>query len=191
MFTGIVQTVGIVLAATPAPKGLKLSARPSKPFKNVELGESIAVNGVCLTVTARRAGRIDFDVIRQTLRVTTLGTLAAGDTVNLERALKYGDRMSGHYVLGHVEAKAKVLKVLKTKKETEIQIALPAKAAKGIVLKGCVAVDGVSLTVSRRTPKQFSVHVIPHTWSVTNLKNLEPGSSVNLEGDFLLKKRRR
>lgn len=189
MFTGIVQTTGSVLTAAKTSKGLRLTVRPAKPLKSVELGESIAVNGVCLTVTARRAGgRLDFDVIRQTLRITTLGTLQPGDSVNLERALKYGARMSGHYVLGHVEARAKVLKVVKTKRETEIRIALPAKAAKGIALQGSVAVDGVSLTVSRRSPKQFSVHVIPHTWAVTNLKRLAAGSQVNLEGDFLLKK---
>lgn len=189
MFTGIVQMLGTVAAAQRTRTGVRLRVRPSKAYRSVKLGESFAVNGVCLTVAARAAGEFVFDVIPQTLRVTTLGSLEDGDQVNLERAMRYGDRIGGHYVQGHVEARAKVLAVVKTGREREVRIALPARTADGIVLKGCVAVDGVSLTVSRRSPKAFSVHIIPHTWSATTLKRLSPGDAVNLEGDFLLRGR--
>lgn len=190
MFTGIIQTLGIVSEVEKTRKGVRLSVRPAKPYRSVALGESFAVNGVCLTIAKRAARQLVFDVIPQTLRVTTLDSLTVGTEVNLERAMRYGDRVGGHYVQGHVEARAKVLAVAKAGREREIRIALPAKAARGIVLKGCVSVNGVSLTVSRRSPKFFSVHIIPHTWTATNLRRLEPGAAVNLEGDFLLRRRR-
>lgn len=187
MFTGIVETTGRVLAAEANAQGRRIAVRPAEALRGVKLGESIAVNGVCLTVAALRPGRLEFDVIRETLKLTNLGTLTAGGEVNLERALKYGDRLSGHYVMGHVEAKAKVLAVARTPKETELRIEAPRQIARWIVLKGCIAVDGVSLTVSRRTARDFSVHIIPHTWSHTTLKNLSVPSVVNLETDIWLK----
>ncbi len=155
----------------------------------MKLGESIAVNGVCLTVAALRGGRLEFDVIRETLRMTNLGGLAAGTEVNLERALKFGDRLSGHYVMGHAEARAKVLAVERTAKETGVRVEVPARLSRWIVLKGCIAIDGVSLTVSRRTAKDFSVHIPPPTGGGRRLKNFTTGSYVNLETDILLKVR--
>jgi riboflavin synthase len=187
MFTGIIETLGLVQSAHTTARGCRLKLKPAKPLRGVKLGESIAVNGVCLTVAKLSAAGLEFDVIRETLRLTNLGHLKAGDSVNLERALKYGDRLSGHYVMGHVEAKAKVLGVEKGSKETEIRIELPASIGRWIVLKGCVAVDGISLTVSRRAQRGFSVHIIPHTWAETTLKDLKTGSRVNLETDILLK----
>lgn len=187
MFTGIIETLGRVISVRKVAKGLTLEVKPDRRLARLRLGESIAVNGACLTVTDFASGKVIFDVIRQTLRLTNLGALKAGDEVNLERALKYGDRLSGHYVLGHVEATAKILKILKSSKETEVQIELPKAVARRIVLRGCIAVDGISLTVSRRSGKSFSVHVIPHTWAETNLKRREAGQKVNLEADILLK----
>lgn len=187
MFTGIIETLGRVASVRSVAGGLTLEVKPAKRLAKVWLGESIAVNGVCLTVSRVKPGKVVFDVIRQTLRIANLAALKAGDEVNLERALKYGDRLSGHYVLGHVETTAKILKILKNPKETEVQIELPKDIARRVVLRGCIAVDGISLTVSRRSPKAFSVHVIPHTWAETNLKNRKPGERVNLEADVLLK----
>jgi riboflavin synthase len=188
VFTGIVETTGAVLAFSARPRGRRLALKPAKPLRGVKLGESIAVNGVCLTVAALgTGGRLEFDVIRETLRMTNLGGLAAGTEVNLERALKFGDRLSGHYVMGHVDARAKVLAVARTARETEVRVEVPARLSRWIVLKGCIAVDGVSLTVSRRTARDFSVHIIPHTWAETTLKNSAVGAYVNLETDILLK----
>jgi riboflavin synthase len=189
MFTGIVETTGRILSIASRPRGRRLALKPAKPLRGVKLGESIAVNGVCLTVAALKDGRLEFDVIRETLRMTNLGGLETGSKVNLERALKFGDRLSGHYVMGHVEARAKVLAVARTAKETEVRIEAPARLGRWIVLKGCIAIDGISLTVSRRTAKDFSVHIIPHTWAETTLKNLNRSSCVNLETDILLKVR--
>lgn len=189
MFTGIVETTGRVLSAAANARGRRLALKPDKPLRGVKLGESVAVNGVCLTVAAIKGGRLEFDVIRETLRMTNLGGLEPGTEVNLERALRFGDRLSGHYVMGHADARAKVLAVTRTAKETEVRIEVPPRLSRWIVLKGCIAVDGISLTVSRRTARDFSVHIIPHTWAGTTLKNAKAGAYVNLETDILLKTR--
>lgn len=188
MFTGIVQTLGTVVSSVSRAKGIRLALKPARPLRGLKIGESIAVNGVCLTLVRSAKGRVEFDVIPETLRLTNLKQLKAGDRVNLERALRHGDRLSGHYVLGHVEAKAKILDISKTKRQTEVRIELPKKISRRVLLKGCIAIDGISLTVSRRSPKAFSVHVIPHSWTATNLKFRKPGDRVNLESDSYLKK---
>jgi riboflavin synthase alpha subunit len=180
MFTGIIQAVGTVASKGRTGLSIKaaLRARP---------GDSVAVNGTCLTVTRPpTGGRFNFDVSDETWRLTNLGALAKGERVNLEPALKAGDALGGHLVSGHVDARGRILEF-----ETlpngfkRLRVELPA-ALKGLVaLKGSVAIDGISLTVTRVGPKWFETVLVPHTLSHTNLGRRETGQLVNLEADLI------
>jgi len=186
MFTGIVETTGIVLSLTRRRGGSRLVVRPKKRLGPLKKGSSLAVNGACLTlVECLTPGRLGFDVIGETLRLTNLAALRSGDVVNLERALKYGDRLDGHLMLGHVEGKGVIRSVCRTPKGLVYAIAAPKRLASKIFKKGCVAVDGISLTVADRKPGGFSVCIIPHTHASTNLKQKRAGDAVNLETDMM------
>jgi len=190
MFTGIVETSARVVSAKEAKKALRLVLRPLKKIKGVDIGESIAVNGVCLTVVKRTASTVAFDVIPETLRCSNLGRVVPGSHVNIERSLKYGDRLHGHYVLGHAEGTGKILRITKRGKDVEFLIAVDAKLRKYIAAKGCISLDGISLTVGRVTRGAFSVYLIPHTIRITNLRFRKTGDIVNIETDILLRHRR-
>jgi riboflavin synthase len=192
LFTGIIETTGEVLTRK---LGL-LKVRPARPPKEVSLGESIAVDGVCLTVDRIRDGDLEFRLLPETLRVTTLGSLKPGGRVNLERSLRVGSRVGGHWVLGHVDGKGKVATRRQVKATVTLQISLPTALGVLLIPKGPVAVDGVSLTVdlpvpgTRRVPGTdvlFSVHLIRHTLSSTTLAAKKPGDEVNLEMDPVAK----
>ena len=187
MFTGIVEECGKVVSSEPNQDGA--SIRISSSFgQEVEIGESIAVNGVCLTATRiDSGGAICFDLLDETLRVTNLGDLEAGSTVNLERALRVGDRLSGHFVQGHVDDCAEIISLEKTGADHRLQIALPKQFRHLVVYKGSICVNGISLTIAELEEDSFTLWIIPHTYEVTNLSSLKTGSRVNLEFDLLAK----
>ncbi|HEX8915198.1 MAG TPA: riboflavin synthase [Humisphaera sp.] len=186
MFTGIVERSVRVTAHHPAPAGRRLVVATGWP--DVKHGESIAVNGVCLTVADQPSpGTLAFDVIPETLDKTTLGSLQAGDEVHVERALRVGDRFDGHVVQGHVDAAAPVVAVKADEADWRVTVEAPADLAKYVVPKGSVTLDGVSLTVAAVDGPRFTVALIPTTLQITRLGSRKVGDRVNLECDVMTK----
>ena len=186
MFTGLVETTGRVLALEPRGEQARLSLDVSFAAE-VALGDSIAVNGCCLTAAARDEGALHFDVLRQTLAVTSLRDLAPGDAVNLERALAVGDRFGGHFVLGHVDATGVIERLEPRGQDHVLEVRLPAQIAELTIDKGSLAIDGISLTVADLEENLARFWIIPHTMERTNLHARRPGQRVNLEADVLAK----
>jgi len=187
MFAGIVEQLGRVVEARSVPPGLRLRIEAGPLAAAGDLGASIAVNGCCLTVVARQAEVLDFDVGPETLRKTNLGGLAPGDPVNLEASLRVGDRLGGHFVSGHVDAVGTLDERQDDQEWSYCWFRVPAELARQMVPKGCVAVDGVSLTVVDVEAERFRVMLIPHTLSVTTLGTRRRGDGVNIETDLLAK----
>ena len=188
MFTGIVETTGEVanLKVTEAGGRLELKI----PFaRELELGESVAVNGCCLTVAAADEANeiISFDLLQETLRLTNLGDLRPGDPVNLERALRADARLGGHFVQGHVDATAELLDYSEDGQDHRLKVALPQDFARYVISKGSITVDGMSLTVALLEEDSFTIWITPHTHAVTNLRIREKGQRVNMEFDVLAK----
>lgn len=184
MFTGIVAAVGTVLQAKPARGGLRIVIDSGRlGLKDVAVGDSIAVNGTCLTVVARKGRKFQADVSRATLASTT--GFAARDRVNLEKAMRLSDRLGGHLVSGHVDGVGRVARTKTAGGNRLLAVAAPNSLAKYIARKGSVAVDGVSLTVNEVDGTEFEVNLIPHTLARTNLGKLRAGDRVNLEVDML------
>lgn len=184
MFTGLIQSVGTVREVRPGSRATTVAVESDLPVAEMEDGESVAVQGVCLTVTRRSGRRFSADAIPETLRRTTLGELRPGSRVNLERALRLGDRLGGHLVQGHVDGTVRVREVLRSG-EWRVRLERTAELARYIAYKGSVALDGVSLTVASVTPESFDVALIPETLRRTTLEALRPGSRVNVEVDLL------
>ena len=184
MFTGLIETVGHVSGITSAPSGFRVRVRASMSAELV-LGESVAVNGVCLTVTAVEGDEWQADIGPETARVTTLGSLQTGQVVNLERPLRAGDRLGGHFVQGHVDGVGTIEDVRRDGEAHWLSISFPNALAPLLVPKGSVAVDGISLTVAALRDRQFDVMIIPVTWTHTNLSSLRVTDRVNLECDML------
>jgi riboflavin synthase len=189
MFTGIVEGTGTVaaLAAADDASGARLEVEAPFLAGDLRLGESVAVNGCCLTVAQATAAGFAADLVAETLRRTALGGLAAGDLVNLERPMALGGRLGGHLVQGHVDGVARVLDRTAAGDGQEIRIELPAELQRYVVEKGSVAVDGVSLTVAGVGPGWFAVALVPHTLEVTTLGRRRPGDPVQLEVDVVAK----
>lgn len=186
MFTGIVEEIGIVQALRGTGSTRRLELGAALTLEGSDLGASVAINGVCLTVVDRRPDGFSFDVGPETLERTALSGLAAGDRVNLERPLRFGAALGGHLVLGHVDGVAVVTGVTRVESTARVRFSLPGTdLAPLFVLKGSVAVDGVSLTVAALDDSGFEVMLIPHTLEVTNLARLEPGRPVNIEVDVI------
>ena len=189
MFTGIVQEIGSVIRVEPhaGPEGRedRRLAISFSAIARVALGDSICVDGVCLTVAAIEPGAFVADVSGETLRVTTLGTKSAGARVNLEPALRAGDSLGGHWVSGHVDGIAEVLDVRDDARSRQVDFAAPAPLARYIARKGSVTLDGVSLTVNSVDGSRFGINLIPHTLQATTLGSLARGARVNLEIDLL------
>ncbi len=185
MFTGIIENKGEISQITPLDDGgARLSIRI--PFAgDLSIGESVAVNGCCLTVTLIVDDTVSFDLLQQTLNVTNLGKLVPGGQVNLERALLPSDRLSGHLVQGHVDETAEIVDITPEGQDTKVVVALPANAAALVIPKGSIAVDGISLTIAELGDDTFTVWIIPHTLELTNLSTKQPGDLVNLEFDLL------
>jgi riboflavin synthase len=186
MFTGLVESLGTIARTTGAGAGRRLTVRdPMGPA--LAIGESVAVNGACLTVVEVRGDEFDFEVGPETLLKTNLGGLAVGDRVNLERSLRVGDRLGGHFVQGHVDAVGSIDRRDRTGDWEDVWFRCPAELARLMVPKGSIAVDGISLTLVNVESERFSVMLIPHTQAVTTLKLKKPGDPVNLEADMLAK----
>lgn len=187
MFTGLVERTGVVASLDPREVGARLYVDIPEIAAEITLGDSIAVNGCCLTVTERADTRIAFDLLEETLARTNLGLLSPGKAVNIERALAASARMGGHFVQGHVDCTAAVVSISSSGDTHRLEIAMPPESARHIVFKGSIAVDGVSLTVAEVLANSFVVWIIPHTFARTNLSELESGSPLNLEFDILAK----
>ena len=187
MFTGIVQAVGRIAAAKPAADGLRLSLDTGTlDLSDLEVGDSVAVSGCCLTIVAVGKGTLAFDVSAETLRCTA--RLDRPGPVNLEKALQLSDRLGGHLVSGHVDGVGVVTRFEPATSDganVELEIEAPAELARFIASKGSIAVDGVSLTVNAVTGRRFAVNLIPHTLAVTTLGGLATGARVNLEVDMV------
>ncbi len=189
MFTGIVETTGTVQSIVFREGGARFVVRVGAMVGELALGESVAVNGCCLTVTEFDgvAGSAAFDLLSETLRVTSLGQIKEGSIVNLERALRVGDRLSGHFVQGHVDAAAKVLELESAGADHRFVVSLPGEWARLVVLKGSVCIDGMSLTVAEIGDDRMTFWITPHTFVATNLRVLRMGDPVNVEFDMLAK----
>lgn len=187
MFTGLVREVGEVGWLRRTDQTVQMLIKAPRTAGRARIGESIAVNGCCLTVTAQREGQIMFDLLAESLERTNFGHLKPGSPVNLERALRVEGRLGGHFVQGHVDCTAQVLAVEEHGPDVRIDIELPGEFARYLAFKGSIAINGVSLTVAAIDDKSFTVWIIPHTLENTNLGDLEPGDRVNLEFDILAK----
>ena len=184
MFTGIVQSVGTIESVTPLESGVRLAIEAGGlDLTDVGLGDSICVQGACLTVVAVAGRRLSFDVSRETLDCTA--GLARPGNVNLEKSLALGDKLGGHLVTGHVDGVGEVLAFDAAGESRLLRVRAPRELARYIARKGSVTIDGVSLTVNRVENADFEVNLIPHTLEVTTLKRLAPGARVNLEVDLL------
>ena len=185
MFTGIVETVGVIEAVELGDDLTRILVDAEPIANGVEPGDSVSVNGGCLTVTSIRNGCLAFEVIRETMERTSLKDLKVGARVNLERAMRAGDRLDGHIVQGHVDGVGTVLRMIKNGNDVRLQIDCDPELADCVVEKGSIAVDGVSLTVAALLPSGFEVALIPHTLKVTTLCDRQPHDRVNLEVDVL------
>ena len=188
MFTGIVEGVGKVLEIkqnTKTRSAIKMTVDLGKNSKGLKLGQSVALNGVCLTVTGIDKSKCDFEMIEETTKKTDLGNLKVGGIVNIERSLKVGERLEGHFVLGHVDGVGVITKIEKKPKEVQIWFEVPKNLARFVVQKGSIAIDGISLTVVDVKKNLASVCLIPHTIDVTNFSTRKVGDKINIETDIL------
>lgn len=188
MFTGIIKAVGRISEMRPQGGDLRLTVRsPALSWRDFEPGESIAVNGVCLTATRLLADGFETDVSRETLDVTALGGMLEGGEVNLEPSLAVGERLGGHLVSGHVDCVGTVTSRRPDARSVRIDIALPDQFARYVARKGSVCVDGVSLTVNEVVGSTFSVNIVPHTAEHTIIESYRAGTRVNIEVDLLMR----
>src|SRR6266568_7425428 len=187
MFTGLVQEVGGVLALHSTEHGAQLQIDAPRLAKGIRIGDSVAVNGCCLTVTAHRDDQLTFDLLEETLDRTNLKTLRRESPVNLERALTADGRLGGHFVQGHIDCAARVISFEQTGDDHRLEVELPAQFARYVACKGSLALNGISFTVAEVSPESFAVWVIPHTKRQTNLASAKPGDLINVEFDILAK----
>jgi len=185
MFTGIIEELGIVTRLNRGSNSCQISIQASKVLEDVKLGDSIAINGVCLTVTSFDRGQFAADMMAETLAKTNLNDLGSGQRVNLERAARLGDRMGGHLVQGHVDAVGTIVEQQTVDIAKVLRINAPQEILDYLVAKGSVAIDGISLTVVAVFPDSFTVSIIPHTAKMTTLGFKKTGDTVNLETDII------
>ena len=187
VFTGLVQALGTIRRLEPRGEAIRLVVEAPGPASEAKLGDSVAVNGCCLTVVEIEGERLGFDVIPESLERTNLGATVVGDRVNLELPLRPTDRLGGHFVQGHVDAVGRLVDRKAEGGDVRFHFSLPESLAGQVVEKGSIAIDGVSMTVAGVEDGGFSVALIPHTLEVTTFGHLEVGDPVNLEGDILAK----
>jgi len=185
MFTGLIQDVGKVVETSPRRGSVRLGIASALPVPEMADGESVAVDGACLTVTQRRGNRFYADVVAETLARTTLGRLRPGHRVNLERALRLGDPLGGHLVLGHVDDTVRVAGLARQGNDVRLRLTLTPAIRRYVAIKGSVALQGVSLTVSALDREGFEVALVPHTLGRTTLGDLRVGDPLNVEVDLL------
>jgi riboflavin synthase len=189
MFTGIVEETGVVERIKPTASSIELTVRAKVCARGLKVGDSLAVNGCCLTVvklTPRKGGKlIRFDLLRETWERTNLQSAKVGSRVNLERALLVGSRLGGHFVTGHIDGTGKIIRWERAGQDHVLDIAAPPEVLRYVVFKGSITVDGISLTVAAVEKKSFRIWIIPHTYEVTALNERSVGDAVNLEADLL------
>jgi riboflavin synthase len=187
MFTGLIEEVGIVMALRAGDRGTQLEIAAPHTAGKIRSGDSVAVNGCCLTLSARRGKHLNFDLLNETLDRTNLKTLRRRSPVNLERALPADGRFGGHFVQGHIDCTSRIFVFQKYRRDHRLEIELPAEFAHYVASKGSIAVNGISLTVAEVLPESFVVWIIPHTKRHTNLHRAQVGDLLNLEFDILAK----
>ena len=187
MFTGIVRELGVLTGIEEAGGGRRLVVRAPETAARTGAGDSVSINGCCLTATASGGGTIAFDVVPETVDRSTLGDLAPEDKVNVEPAIRSGEAFGGHYVQGHVDAVGKIQSVEAEGEGLRVFVEAPDGVLRYCVDKGSITIDGVSLTVAELAPDAFAVALVPHTLAATTLAALKPGQRVNLEADVLAK----
>ncbi len=189
MFTGIVEEAGIIEKIRPTAKSIEMTVRATVCGRGVKLGDSVAVNGCCLTavkIASRGKSKlIQFDLLQESWQRTNFQFAQPGSLVNLERSLRANGELGGHFVTGHVDGLGKIIRWERAGKDHVLDIAAPAEVMKYLVFKGSVAVDGISLTVAAVQKKSFRIWIIPHTFEVTVLRERKVGDAVNLEADLL------
>lgn len=187
MFTGIIEETGRVASFTRAADAWKLQITARRVTAGVAVGDSVAVNGCCLTVVKSDAGTLWFDVLEETRRLTSFAQLAPGSAVNLERSLRADSRLGGHFVSGHIDAPGRIEVIEPRGQDHYLRVRVPEGQGRYLVYKGSIAIDGISLTVAEVQGDSFAVWLIPHTLAVTNLGEKKAGDTVNLEFDLLAK----
>ena len=188
MFTGIIIGVGKVQKiekSTASRSAVKMTVNLGKFAKGLKIGQSVALNGVCLTSTKLSKNNCTFELIDETTKKTDLGNLKSGSIVNIERSLKAGERLEGHFVLGHVDGTGTITKIQKKPKEVQVWFKIPKKLSRYVVKKGSIAIDGISLTVVDIKKNIASVCLIPHTVEITNFRTRKVGDKINIETDIL------
>ena len=188
MFTGIIVGTGKVTKIDQKTKNrsaIQMTVDLGRHASGLKIGQSVAINGVCLSATKISRNKCVFEMIDETTKKTDLGNVKAGSTVNVERSLKVGDRLEGHFVLGHIDGVATIIKIEKKPKEVKIWFKIPKKLTKYVVKKGSIALDGISLTLVDVKKEVASVCLIPHTINVTNFKSKKIGDKLNIETDVL------
>lgn len=186
MFTGIVQQQGTLVSREPVDGDVRLEVDvPAVLAERTDVGDSIAVNGVCLTVAEARGGRLSFDASGETLSRTRLGELEKGASVNLEPALSASDPVGGHFVTGHVDGIGEITRIEPDGRSHLLEVEAPESLGRYIAVKGCITVDGVSLTVNEVNGARFTFNAVPHTWSATTMRDYAVGTRVHLEADLI------
>lgn len=187
MFTGLVEEKGEVLSFNEQPGGWRLKLRVHETGEGVAIGDSVAVNGCCLSAVEVSSSCLEFDALEETRRLTNLKALGPGSSVNLERSLKFDGRVGGHFLTGHVDGEGRIVELKRKGADVLLRIEAPDAFLKYLAYKGCIAIDGISLTVAEVAGKVISIWLIPHTLAVTTLGERSEGDSVNLEFDLLAK----
>jgi riboflavin synthase len=189
MFTGIVEESGVVKQVKPTARSIRLAVESRLCARDTKVGDSIAVNGCCLTVvkTSRQSGvkLLEFDLLKETWNRTNLQFVCQGSAVNLERSLRADGRMGGHFVTGHIDGTGQITRWERSGSDWVLDVSAPAEIMRYLVFKGAVALDGISLTVAEVTRKSFRIWIIPHTYEVTALRERAAGDTVNIEADIL------
>jgi riboflavin synthase len=188
LFTGIIEGIGKILKIEKSTKNrsaVKMTVDLGGHARGLKIGQSVALNGVCLTVTGISNSKCNFEMIEETTKKTDLGNLKVGGIINIERSLKVGDRMEGHFVLGHVDGVGTIKKIEKKPKEIKVWFEIPKHLSRFVVQKGSIAVDGISLTVVDVKKNLASVCLIPHTVQITNFRTRKVGDKINIETDIL------
>ena len=185
MFTGIIEEVGTLVAIRRGAQSAQLTVAAPAIADGVGLGDSVAINGTCLTAVAREGNNLSFDAVPETIQRTSFRVARHGDRVNLERAVAAGQRLGGHFVQGHVDGTGVLKSIRRNENAHDLEIGIPPELVRYLIPKGSIAVDGISLTIVKTRSESFTVSIIPHTWEHTNLNRKRVGDLVNIEIDLL------